>query len=437
MDPRRCDDAWPDIAERIKVFVIKLPIAPRSACLFIIMIATLTDTKKVKLPGIKCAWRIAQTDDVRKVDQCVFVRLSAKNHSLLNIVREQNALAPSPLPEDFRLHKCSLGLMKLIELRNIAQATCLLDDEQNCNLWDTDEDKEEKPKKFPKLSRGAIEAKRKDISAMDIDVPDTDPVQTVRVLRPVQPRDNLFVEYTAESLGNALFFIRNAGFCELGANALSKEECWFTVLTERSTTLKDVAAGLSQTFGEVIKLFVDTSGFDISKAGISLPFEPDDIRLWAKVGVIIQDGSAHKYVWSSRGDAGSRICLLCKNLVSAASEMLDSDNTNLLRSNTIKLNELEASTDAELRANARHLEAHYGTMTETDFTALQLSGWCHRAAIRVVPWSAPGWTELDDDGTYADCIEGKRKGFYAEMLAGDILMRDARAAHAGSANHAS
>ena len=61
----------------------------------------------------------------------------------------------------------------------------------------------------------------------------------------------------------------------------------------------------------------------------------------------------------------------------------------------------------------------------------------HRAAIRVVPWSAPGWTELDDDGTYADCIGGMRQGFYAEMLAGDILIRDVRAAHAGSANHAS
>ena len=53
------------------------------------------------------------------------------------------------------------------------------------------------------------------------------------------------------------------------------------------------------------------------------------------------------------------------------------------------------------------------------------------------PWSAPGWTELDDDGTYADCIGGMRQGFYAEMLAGDILIRDVRAAHAGSANHAS
>ena len=60
-----------------------------------------------------------------------------------------------------------------------------------------------------------------------------------------------------------------------------------------------------------------------------------------------------------------------------------------------------------------------------------------RAAIRVVPWSAPGWTELDDHGKYADCCEGKRKGFYAEMKAGDILIRDVRAAHAGSANHVS
>ena len=56
-----------------------------------------------------------------------------------------------------------------------------------------------------------------------------------------------------------------------------------------------------------------------------------------------------------------------------------------------------------------------------------------RAAIRVVPWSVPGWTEVDDHGNYADCFEG----FYIEMKAGDILIRDVRAAHAGSPNHAS
>ena len=142
-------------------------------------------------------------------------------------------------------------------------------------------------------------------------------------------------------------------------------------MTEYSTTIKNVAAGLSQTFGEIIKLFFDSNGFDVGNAGISLPFEPEDIRLWAKVGVIIQDGSAHKYVWSSRGDAGSRICLLCKNLVSGTSEMLDADDTNLLRSDIIKLDELEASTDADLRANARYLEQVYGTMSNADFTALQ------------------------------------------------------------------
>ena len=44
-------------------------------------------------------------------------------------------------------------------------------------------------------------------------------------------------------------------FVEMGANALSREESWFTVMTEFETVVSDVSAGLSQLFGGIIKLF--------------------------------------------------------------------------------------------------------------------------------------------------------------------------------------
>ena len=58
----------------------------------------------------------------------------------------------------------------------------------------------------------------------------------------------------------------------------------------------------------------------------------------------------------------------------------------------------------------------------------------NRAAIRAVPWSNPGWADVDHHGCYADCFEGERAGFYLKLKKGDLLIRDVRAAHAGSEN---
>ena len=76
-------------------------------------------------------------------------------------------------------------------------------------------------------------------------------------------------------------------FLELGPNALSREESWFTIATEYSHFMNDISAGLSQAFAKVIRLFFDQAGFSFDTAGINLPFGTDDIRLWAKLGIVI------------------------------------------------------------------------------------------------------------------------------------------------------
>ncbi len=113
-------------------------------------------------------------------------------------------------------------------------------------------------------------------------------------------------------------------------------------MTEYSTSINELCAGLSQAFAAVVKSFFDPHGFNLGLGGVSLPFEPDSMRLWAQVGVVIQDGGAHKSVWHSRGDGASKFCLLCKNLFTERSQACDEDGTNLLRCNVIKLDELEA-----------------------------------------------------------------------------------------------
>ena len=94
-------------------------------------------------------------------------------------------------------------------------------------------------------------------------------------------------------------------FLELGTTALSHDEAWFTLLTEYSSTVNNLDSGLSQLFGQALKLF-QKAPRDVKSQGITLEFDNDEvIRFFAHVGVVLQDGGAHKSVWMSRGDSGS------------------------------------------------------------------------------------------------------------------------------------
>jgi hypothetical protein len=162
-------------------------------------------------------------------------------------------------------------------------------------------------------------------------------------------------------------------FLEFGANALSREEAWFVAITEYSTWINDIHAGLSQAVGAILKTLFDSKGFDMQVGGINIPFATGDVRLWARLGVMIQDGGAHKTVWSSRGDAASKYCLLCKNLFTSTSRICDQDGASMLICTATNLADLQPSTDAELRTNARFLEGKASVLRNDDFLLLQQS----------------------------------------------------------------
>ena len=161
-------------------------------------------------------------------------------------------------------------------------------------------------------------------------------------------------------------------FCQ---HALSREEAWFTVCTEYSIHVSTLAAGLSQLVAGILKIFF-SEGANVANTGMRLPFvdmHGTPMRLWAKLGGMIQDGGAHKFVWHSRGDGASKFCLLCKNLFVQKSEVVDADGTNLLSSNVLNWGGLVQASSRELRKNYSFLEKHQPTMAPEAFTALQQS----------------------------------------------------------------
>ena len=87
----------------------------------------------------------------------------------------------------------------------------------------------------------------------------------------------------------------------------------------------------------------------------------------------MQDGSAHKSVWHSRGDKASKFCILCLNLFDQESEMVDEDGTNLLCCNVLTWEQLVPASSKGLRKNARFLEKNATTMAPGPFIVLQQS----------------------------------------------------------------
>ena len=112
-------------------------------------------------------------------------------------------------------------------------------------------------------------------------------------------------------------------------DALSHEDCWFTAVTYRSSQVALMAGGMAAVFGTLIKTcFVDNY---LSVVGLVLNRDGrPPTRVFARLGCFVQDGAAHKSTWHCKGEAGSKICILCRNLFSARSELCDEDGGELL-----------------------------------------------------------------------------------------------------------
>lgn len=155
-------------------------------------------------------------------------------------------------------------------------------------------------------------------------------------------------------------------FVELGAAALSHEEYWFIMMTEFSSNVKQCSAGMSQVFVMLCKLFFEEGGNNAAPSAGGVYLESLGIRIFVVMGVILQDGGAHKSVWHSRD--GSKMCVLCKNLFTIRSMLRDADGHGLLSCGVTKLKDLVPEKSEDLRNKARYLQYHRGAR---DFDDLQ------------------------------------------------------------------
>jgi len=156
-------------------------------------------------------------------------------------------------------------------------------------------------------------------------------------------------------------------FLEFGPLLLSKEDAWFTCFSRRSSEVSNISAGISQAFAAVIKLFFGALTTNLSTGGMTLQYNGKTYRLFAKLGMILQDGAAHKLTFGCKGDAGTRLCMLCRTLVSVKSNLVDEDGQELLTCSLVQESEMDMATDEDIKGSLSRLVEKHDTCTRAAF----------------------------------------------------------------------
>jgi len=151
-------------------------------------------------------------------------------------------------------------------------------------------------------------------------------------------------------------------FLELGMAALSQEDAWMCILVLRSDVVQNVAAGMSQIYSALVKMFFGGKGHNPETSGIVIEsVGGSQFRMYYKLAMFLQDGDAHKCTWHCKGDAGSKFCMLCTNLFSEKSGIKDEDGTELLTCSIIRKVDLRAASSeghSWLNCSFGSLQAH-------------------------------------------------------------------------------
>lgn len=159
---------------------------------------------------------------------------------------------------------------------------------------------------------------------------------------------------------------------EFGALALSHEEAWLMLLAKRSAQVNELEASMSQVTAVLLDYLFNHTLVDTINTGFIIK-EQDGTphTIYLSFNMILQDGGAHKQVWSLKGDAGSKFCLFCSNLFTESSGITAEDNEQVLVATSWNLKQVKQATDEDVLGCARRLAEKKSTLSKADFELWQ------------------------------------------------------------------
>ena len=150
---------------------------------------------------------------------------------------------------------------------------------------------------------------------------------------------------------------------------LNNEYAWIPIVAVRTSQLKNVVSGISQVFAVVLKVFFGkllTYDFRTGGAQLKAP-DGSTFRFWATLAMFIQDGAAQKSVWGCKGDAGTRCCMLCANVVSRSSALAPTDASESLVCSIVHEKGMILVTAQSIRRSLQRLLAFKDIVTASEY----------------------------------------------------------------------
>ena len=155
---------------------------------------------------------------------------------------------------------------------------------------------------------------------------------------------------------------------------LHKEDLWLPIFVCRSSRVQQIAGHMSQVVKELLLSIFNADVGNPEDFGIlAHDASRRPFRFFFKFSLLVQDGSAHKYCYGIKGDAGSRYCLKCANVLQLETGTVDDEAVVKM---PLSKNNLVLSTDAAVCASFDRLQLRHATCTTAEFAQWeQASGW--------------------------------------------------------------
>ena len=148
---------------------------------------------------------------------------------------------------------------------------------------------------------------------------------------------------------------------------LSRSDMWFCISIIRSSEVGKLQAGYSQVFRLILE---GIFGGGEPNIGVLLKSPKGNLKLFFTLGMVLQDGSAHKQVFANRQDTGSKPCFHCSNIFQLRSDKSEEDDSKVF-SKFLRYEQLQIATDEEMVASWKRLEDKSRTASQAEFNQLQ------------------------------------------------------------------
>jgi hypothetical protein len=154
------------------------------------------------------------------------------------------------------------------------------------------------------------------------------------------------------------FWAVYASLLEFGPLTLSNDKAWFELCVKESHEVSKACDGASQMFKVILKnTFCGATDPEVAGVVLGDP-RGEHVRLFFKLGIFLMDGDAHRTVWRCMGDSGLKMCMLCLNLYTRDSGLVDEDGTKQLCCTLVHETDLILATDEDIYACIDRLAAH-------------------------------------------------------------------------------